>query len=57
MTREEKLEAALKSALRMRRGMRDLGEWMIYLLAPRELVVDFDNKMKALTEDKTDERK
>jgi len=51
-TREQKLEQALKAALRMRRAMKDIGPELQVLLAPRILVEEFDRLMTTLTDKK-----
>jgi hypothetical protein len=54
VTREQKLEAALKSAIRMRKAMIDIGEPVINLFVPREAVAEFDSTLKELSERKND---
>jgi len=47
-TRSDKLEAAVKAAIRLRRRLVDLGEPVTNLMAPRSAVEQFDKVMADL---------
>lgn len=51
LTREQKLEAAVKAGLRLRRAMVDLGEIHVMLDVPRAEVERYDATMKGLKDE------
>lgn len=50
MTREQKLETALRAATKLRKSFKDIG--VAVLLVPREVVEEYDAVIEKLRKDK-----